>query len=58
MVVGELAGWTSWREQVGREAIRDFVRGTLVRERERRKMLERCLNSVRAVGEVSGFRSG
>ncbi|KAL4741467.1 hypothetical protein BDV11DRAFT_68428 [Aspergillus similis] len=49
VVVGELAGWTSWREQVGRGAIRDFVRSTLVREKERKRRLERCLRSVRDV---------
>ncbi|KAJ5827449.1 hypothetical protein N7447_004212 [Penicillium robsamsonii] len=47
VVVGELAGWTSWREKVGREAIRAFVKDTLVREKERGKRLERCLRSVR-----------
>ncbi|KAI9376767.1 hypothetical protein BJX61DRAFT_548033 [Aspergillus egyptiacus] len=51
VVVGELAGWTSWREKVGREAIRSFVKTTLVRERERRKRLERCLRSVRDIGD-------
>ncbi|KAL4913590.1 hypothetical protein BDW62DRAFT_192304 [Aspergillus aurantiobrunneus] len=51
VVVGELAGWTSWREQIGREAIRSFVKTTLVREKERRKRLERCLRSVREVDE-------
>ncbi|KAJ5691336.1 hypothetical protein N7488_012071 [Penicillium malachiteum] len=47
VVVGELAGWTTWREKVGREAIRDFVKNTLVREKERGKRMERCLRSVR-----------
>ncbi|PWY83215.1 VPS9 domain protein [Aspergillus sclerotioniger CBS 115572] len=47
VVVGELAGWTTWREKVGRDAIRSFVRATLVRERERGKRLERCLRGVR-----------
>jgi hypothetical protein len=47
VVVGELAGWTSWREKVGRDAIRAFVRSTLVRERERGKRLERGLNRIR-----------
>ncbi|KAG2415549.1 hypothetical protein HFD88_006740 [Aspergillus terreus] len=47
VVVGELAGWTSWREKVGRDAIRSFVRDTLVQERERGKRLERCLRSVK-----------
>lgn len=51
VVVGELAGWTAWREQAGRETIRAFVRTTLVRERERRKRLERCLRSVREAGK-------
>ncbi|KAL2011680.1 hypothetical protein VTN00DRAFT_4398 [Thermoascus crustaceus] len=47
VVVGELAGWTSWREKVGRDAIRSFVRSTLVRERERGRRLERCLRSIK-----------
>ncbi|KAJ5698476.1 hypothetical protein N7462_000481 [Penicillium macrosclerotiorum] len=47
VVVGELAGWTTWREKVGRDAIRAFVKDTLVRERERGKRIERCLRSVR-----------
>lgn len=47
VVVGELAGWTTWREKVGREAIRAFVKDTLVREKERGKRLERCLRSIR-----------
>jgi small subunit ribosomal protein S11 len=47
VVVSELAGWTSWRENVGRDAIRAFVKATLVREKERGKRLERCLRSVR-----------
>ena len=53
VVVGELAGWTSWRERVGRDAIRAFVRSTLVREKERGKRLERCLRSVREVDSNS-----
>jgi small subunit ribosomal protein S11 len=47
VVIGELAGWTTWREKVGRDAIRAFVKDTLVRERERGKRIERCLRSVR-----------
>lgn len=49
VVVGELAGWTTWREKVGRDAIRAFAKDTLVREKERGKRLERCLRSVREV---------
>ncbi|KAF7585676.1 hypothetical protein BBP40_010335 [Aspergillus hancockii] len=51
VVVSELAGWTSWREKVGRDAIRAFVKSTLVREKERGKRLERCLRSVRHANE-------
>ncbi|KAJ5893911.1 hypothetical protein N7495_005602 [Penicillium taxi] len=47
VVVGELAGWTTWREKVGRDAIRAFVKETLIREKERGKRIERCLLSVR-----------
>jgi hypothetical protein len=47
VVVGELAGWTSWREQVGRDAIRSFARATLVAERERGRRLERCLRTIK-----------
>ncbi|KAK1150240.1 hypothetical protein N8T08_000142 [Aspergillus melleus] len=46
VVVSELAGWTSWREKVGRDAIRSFVKATIVREKERGKRLERCLRNV------------
>lgn len=49
IVVGELAGWTSWREKVGRDAIRAFVRATVVQERERGRRLERCLRSIKEV---------
>lgn len=49
VVVGELAGWTSWRERVGRDAIRAFARDTLVREKERGKRIERCLQALRSV---------
>lgn len=54
VVVGELAGWTSWRENVGRDAIRSFAKATLIRERERGKRLERCLRSVREMNLQSG----
>jgi len=47
VVVGELAGWTAWREKVGREAVSRFVRGMVVKEKERGKGLERCLRALR-----------
>ena len=46
VVVGELAGWTEWRERVGREMVGAFVRGVVVRERERLRGLERCLAAL------------
>ncbi|KAM5470119.1 hypothetical protein MauCBS54593_004002 [Microsporum audouinii] len=47
VVVGELAGWSSWREQTGRQAIRNFVKTTLIREKERGKRMERCLRIIK-----------
>ncbi|ERF75461.1 hypothetical protein EPUS_06993 [Endocarpon pusillum Z07020] len=47
VVVGELAGWTAWREEVSQDAIRRFVRGMVVKEKERGKGLERCLRALR-----------
>ena len=52
VVLGELAGWTAWREKMGRDAIRIFARTSLVRERERGKRLERCLRSVREMKDA------
>lgn len=49
VIVGELAGWTSWREVVGREALKKYVRASLVREKERGRRLERCLRSLKQV---------
>ncbi|KAL1961629.1 hypothetical protein VTN77DRAFT_1379 [Rasamsonia byssochlamydoides] len=51
VVVGELAGWTSWREKVGRDAIRSFAKATLVGERERGRRLERCLRSIKELSK-------
>lgn len=47
VVAGELAGWTAWREKVGAEAITTFVKGMVIKERERGKALERCLRALR-----------
>jgi Vacuolar sorting protein 9 (VPS9) domain/Ankyrin repeats (many copies)/PX domain len=55
IVVGELAGWTEWREKVGRQAIRGFVAAMVVREREGGKGLERCLRSLREANQVGGM---
>ena len=55
VVVGELAGWTGWREKVGRESVRSFVKAMVVKERERGKGLERC---VRALREANQEKTG
>lgn len=47
VVVGELAGWTDWRGKLGKDAIRDYVKTTLVREKERGKRMERCLRGLK-----------
>ncbi|KAK5947023.1 hypothetical protein PMZ80_001169 [Knufia obscura] len=47
VVLGELAGWTSWREQWGKNEIRRFANATLVKERERLNNMQRVLNNLR-----------
>ena len=47
VVMGELAGWTSWRAGFGKEEIKRFVRGNVVRERERLRGMERALRGLR-----------
>lgn len=47
VVAGELAGWTEWRERCGRDVLKSFVRGQVVKERERGRGLERCLRILR-----------
>jgi len=47
VVLGELAGWTSWREQWGKNEIRRFAGATVVKERERLKNMQRVLDNLR-----------
>ena len=47
VVMGELAGWTSWRAGFGKEEIKRFVRGNVVRERERLRGMERVLRGLK-----------
>ena len=51
VVLGELAGWTDWREKVGKEAVRAFVKGMVVKEKERYKGLQRCLRKLEEANE-------
>ncbi len=43
----DLAGWTDWREEVGKEAVSTFVRGVVMKEKERYKGLQWCLRKPR-----------
>lgn len=54
VVLSELAGWTEWREKVGKEAVRAFVKGMVVKEKERYKGLQRCLRKLREANEDGG----
>jgi small subunit ribosomal protein S11 len=47
VVVGELAGWTTWREQWGREEIKRLARDVVVKERERLKCMQRALRALK-----------
>jgi small subunit ribosomal protein S11 len=46
VVVGELAGWTTWREEWAKEEIRRLARNTVVRERERLKCMRRAIRAL------------
>jgi len=46
VVVGELAGWTSWREAWGKEEIKKLARATIVKEKERLKCMQRALRAL------------
>jgi hypothetical protein len=58
VVLGELAGWTEWREKFGKEAVRAFVRGMVVKEKERYKGLQRCLRKLREADADDGYGVG
>ncbi|EXJ85214.1 hypothetical protein A1O3_05889 [Capronia epimyces CBS 606.96] len=47
VVVGELAGWTTWREQWGREEIKRMARNMVVKEKERLKNMQRALRALK-----------
>ena len=53
VVVGELAGWTEWREKVGLHSIQSFAQAMVVKERERGKGMERMLRTLREGGALS-----
>ncbi len=47
VVVGDLAGWTSWRAGYGKYEIKKYVKGTVVKERERLKGMQRILRNLK-----------
>lgn len=47
VVASELAGWQEWRVKTARRAVRDLVRGMVVRERARLEGMERALRRLR-----------
>jgi ankyrin repeat protein len=47
VVMGEVAGWTGWRGEYGREEVKRLVRGTVVRERERLRGMQRVLRTLK-----------
>ncbi|KAM0200388.1 hypothetical protein ACHAPI_002813 [Fusarium lateritium] len=55
-VAGELAGWQDLHEKMGRQAIREFVRGMVVQERMKLDGMLRAIRRVR-MGEDPGPES-
>jgi hypothetical protein len=53
VVAGELAGWQEWRAREARRAVRDLVRGMVVRERARLEGMERASRRLRVEDPVA-----
>jgi ankyrin repeat protein len=47
VVLGELAGWTSWRGNYGKEEVRRLAKGEVVKQKERLRGMERVLRALR-----------
>ncbi|RVX71619.1 hypothetical protein B0A52_03803 [Exophiala mesophila] len=47
VVVGELAGWTSWREEWMKDEIKRLGRNMVIKEKERLKSMQRALRTLR-----------
>ncbi len=54
VVAGELAGWQEWRAREARRAVRDLVRGMVVRERTRLEGIQRALRRLRVEDPGAG----
>ena len=46
IVASELAGWQEWRAHTARRAVKDLVRGMVVREKARLEGMERALRRI------------
>lgn len=55
-VAGEMAGWQSLHDTMGRRAIRDYARGMVLQERMRLDGLQRALRTLRAPDEQRSAR--
>jgi small subunit ribosomal protein S11 len=47
VVVGELAGWTTWREEWGREEIKKLAKAMVVKEKERLRGMQRAVRALK-----------
>lgn len=56
VVAAELAGWQDLHEKMGRKAVRDLVRGMLVKERVALEGMRRAVRKLR-LEHVATFRS-
>ena len=47
VVVGELAGWTTWKGELGKEEVKRYVKSMVIKERERLRGMQRVLRSLK-----------
>lgn len=47
IVVDELAGWTTWREEWGKEELKRLAKNVVVKEKERLKCMQRALRALK-----------
>ncbi|RMZ85714.1 hypothetical protein DV737_g399, partial [Chaetothyriales sp. CBS 132003] len=47
VVVSELAGWTTWKGELGKEEVKRYVKGMVIKERERLHGMQRVLRTLR-----------
>lgn len=52
VIVGELAGWTTWREEFGRQEIKRLAKMSVIREKERLRSMQRVLRNLKAFKDL------